>query len=348
MPRKEAERKARALRVAVDAGGNPALDKARKREPKPVVEADAKPKAAPDTFGAATELFLTRYVATHQNPKTAYDTERLLSTLVLPHWSEKKLDEIRRPNVHALLDGIVDTGAKVRANRALTVLKCLWRFSISRGLTEFSPVQMLEKPTREVARDRVLSDAELIKILDAADDYGWPYGNIVALLAATGMRRTEIAGLKWSEVDLQAGLIAIPSNRRKGGIAAHTIPISSLVRTIIEGLPRHSSDRVFASHGKDGYYAGFGQAKPRLDKRCGVRNWRLHDLRRTMATKMQALGIKSEVVEACLGHTRQGIVAVYQRHNFLPEMAVAFEAWGKYLDALRHPQRPSMSSACAR
>jgi integrase len=325
---KDAHRRAEEVRGRIARGENPAAEKASQRAPQP--EAD------PDSFAAAVDVFLARYVTTHQNPKSARLTEHFLNAHVLPRWGDKRLQDIRRRDVHELMEAITDHGARVSANRTLSVLKTCWRFWISRDMAEWSPVQMIGKPTKERPRERVLTDDELRAVLGAVEGCGWPYVPIVKLLAATGCRRDEIAGLRWSEIDLDGGLIEIPSSRRKGGIA-HSVPMSSMARATIEDLPRFESEWLFPARRGGGHFSGFVHAKRRLDELSGVQNWVLHDLRRSMATKMQGLGIRAEVIEKCLGHEQRGIQRTYQRHAFIPEMTTAFEAWAKYLDGLRHP-----------
>jgi hypothetical protein len=68
-----------------------------------------------------------------------------------------------------------------------------------------------------------------------------------------------------------------------------------------------------------------------------VTNWRLHDLRRTMATGLQRLSIRLEVTEQVLNHvsgSRAGIVGIYQRHDFAAEKRAALEAWGAHVLAI--------------
>jgi integrase len=265
-----------------------------------------------------------------------------LRDFILPRLGgERKLAEIKKPDIFALLDDVTDRSTGITANKTLVVLHAMWRFWAGRAIAEGNLISGIEKVVQEFPRDRVLDDAELLAILNGADRCGWPYGPIVQLLAATGCRRNEIAGLRWSEI---SETITIPRTRRKGGVSL-TIPVSSAVRAIIDGLPRFESQWCFPSQPRKGstggHFNGWSQAKNRLDKFSGVTDWRLHDLRRTMATRLQSLGIRGEVIEAALGHQKQGIEGIYQRHNFLPEMAVAFEAWARYLDWLRHPEGPA-------
>jgi integrase len=115
------------------------------------------------------------------------------------------------------------------------------------------------------------------------------------------------------------------------------VPLSPEAAAIIEALPRiDQSDLVFTTTGKTPV-SGWSRAKRLLDHHSGVAGWRLHDLRRTFATGLQRLGIRLEVIEAALGHTsgsRAGIVGVYQRHGFEPEVRRAAEAWSQHVTHL--------------
>ena len=90
---------------------------------------------------------------------------------------------------------------------------------------------------------------------------------------------------------------------------------------------------VFTLNG-DKPIGSWGRAKHALDDAAGVTGWRIHDLRRTVATGMQKLGVTLQTVEAVLGHTsgsRDGIVGVYQRHDYAAEKRAALEAWGAHV-----------------
>jgi integrase len=144
--------------------------------------------------------------------------------------------------------------------------------------------------------------------------------------------------MKWSEVDLERRLWSIPSNRRKGE-AAHTVSLSDPAMEILQALPRFTSEFVFPAR-SGAHFSAYSRSKERLDQSAGVTGWRLHDIRRSVATKLQALGVRLEVVERILGHvsgSRSGIVGVYQRHRFDDEAAAALTLWARYLQSLIDP-----------
>ena len=80
------------------------------------------------------------------------------------------------------------------------------------------------------------------------------------------------------------------------------MPLNDLATDILMVCPRvEGIDAIFAVRGKRQAFKGWSQGKQRLDAKCGVSDWRLHDLRRTVATGMQAAGVLPHVVAAVLG-----------------------------------------------
>lgn len=198
-------------------------------------------------------------------------------------------------------------------------------------------------PSSEQARDRVLSDDEIRTVWRALESIGWPFGEIGKLLLLTGARRDEIATGTWSEIDLERELWTIPGSRTKNR-EAHGIPLSDAAVDILKGLPHIDSKPgyVFTTNGRTPV-SGFSKAKDAID--AAIReggdeaypHWTIHDLRRTVATNLQKLGVRLEVTEAILNHvsgSRAGIVGVYQRHAWTDEKRAALAAWARRLDAI--------------
>jgi integrase len=143
----------------------------------------------------------------------------------------------------------------------------------------------------------------------------------------TGARREEIGGLRWSEVDLDKALITLPPGRTKTA-REHVVPLSTLALEVIEAQPRRDRAHVFGAGGQHGY-KGFSQGKAELDARTKIEPpWVIHDLRRTVSTKLNGeLGIQPHVVEAVLGHHQGGIASIYNRASYLREMTQALSLW---------------------
>jgi integrase len=147
------------------------------------------------------------------------------------------------------------------------------------------------------------------------------------------------------EVAPELSTWTIPASRTKNGVA-HIVPLSPQARAIVKSAHRMEDDAAdekvdddleFVFQGRAGAFNGFSKAKTVLDKDSGVKDWRLHDFRRTMATGLQKLGVRLEVTEAILNHiagSRAGIVGIYQRREWADEKRAALSAWGAHIEAI--------------
>ena len=137
-----------------------------------------------------------------------------------------------------MLDGIVDRGAPIVANRTLAVFRRLCNWAVERGVIDASPCDKIKAPAAEESRDRVLTDDEIRLAWNAFDRVGWPFGPIAKLLLLTGARLNEIAGARWSEIDLDARTM----DNRKGTFekrrCAFEIPFSDAAIDVVKALPR--------------------------------------------------------------------------------------------------------------
>jgi integrase len=174
----------------------------------------------------------------------------------------------------------------------------------------------------------VLDDRELAQVILAAREIGGPYGGIVELLALTGQRREEVAGLSWQELDFAQRIWTIPKARTKNA-KAHIVHLSRQALSVLKRADQRGP-LVFSLLGTK-RFQDFTHAKRRLDQLSGVTGWRLHDLRRTCVSGMARLGVAPHVADKILNHqsgTISGVAAVYQRHDFLAERQEALDRWG--------------------
>ena len=189
-------------------------------------------------------------------------------------------------------------------------------------------------------RSRKLSDAEFLTLWRAIQAEGDPAIGAFELLAYTGCRRREITNLQWPEVNLEAGTITLPPERRKTGkrdpepfvINLHAAAIAAIKRQpILDGSPfvfwGRRDRRPF-----DFPHSVMNRIKPI------VQDWRLHDLRRYMRSGLAQLGVSQTVAEQCLGHKIGGLVGVYDQHSYQTEMREAWLRWGEHLSRLTVPK----------
>lgn len=232
----------------------------------------------------------------------------------------RPIDEIKRPDIVAVLDTIVAKGTPYRANRALAAIKKLFSWCVDRGVLDFNPLAGLKPPSKETARDRVLTDKELAACWQEADIEDFPFGPFFKLFILTGQRRGEVAGMQWSEIDFERAVWTISAKRAKNA-SQHTVPLAPVAIEIPKSVPRFlKSDLVFTTNGKR-EISGFGRLKRRMDRAIGSGDWRVHDIRRTVATNMAMMGIAPHVIEAVLNHKTgivSGVAAVYNRHAYVP------------------------------
>jgi integrase len=282
-------------------------------------------------FESVVEEWLRRDQSKNK-PSSQYQVNRSLEVDLLPAWRGKRVDEITKRDVIDLLDSITDRGAPIMARRVQSFARRFFHWCIERDILKIDPTAGMPRVGNGKSRERVLSDEELAKVWNAASD--GLYGSATRLLILTGARREEITQLRWSEVDGDS--IKLEGSRTKTG-APHIIPLSKAAKEVLASVPHIAgSDFVFTLSGQKPI-AAWSKPKVQLDAESGVTNWRIHDLRRTVATGMQKLGVSLQVTEAILGHTsgsRGGIVGVYQRHDYANEKRVALEAWGQHVMAI--------------
>jgi integrase len=280
-----------------------------------------------ELFSTVVEQWLRLDCAPRHKASSLRVTQRIVDHDLLPALAEKHIDQITRRDIAALIDSVV-TRAPAKARAVHAALHRMLRWSVGRGIITSNPMDGMETPGKPSSRERVLTDAELAGVWKACEGV---HGDAVKLLILTGARREEIAQLKWSEIEGDA--IQLTNGRSKNG-QAHIIPLAAPARELLASLPRIAdSEFVFTVDGARAIGA-WSHAKRKLDAASGIKAWVIHDIRRTVATGLQKLGVSLQTVEAVLGHTsgsRAGIVGVYQRHTFADEKRQTLEAWGKHV-----------------
>ena len=142
--------------------------------------------------------------------------------------------------------------------------------------------------------------------------------------------------MAWSELNLDEALWSIGAERTKSD-RAHVVPLSPLAVSIIAALPRFHGEFVFPARGSERTVSGFGKWKREIDRLSDVSEWRVHDIRRTIATGMARVGVAPHVVERILNHTSGtfgGVAGVYNRFGYLPEMRAALERWATHVGSI--------------
>jgi integrase len=325
---------------------------------------ERKAKAAEDKRKADEQAFtletlIDRWAALHLKDARASYRDEAPRALKIAFAGElgSAASDLTDKTVIRTKGALAEAGKDALASAVLRYGHAAFAWAVSERLIDRNPFAGIKKPKVE-SRDRVLEDSELRAIWHATQGPG-SFNAIVRFLILTGQRREEVAGLRWSELNNDRSVWTIPAERAKNGVA-HIVPLPSPALQIVEAawkLRRRAKEGApppkgaeFVFPGEQGVYQGFGHSKVRLDaaiqaarekaaagKVDHIPNWRLHDLRRTVATNMQALGVRLEVTEAVLNHvsgSRAGIAGVYQRHDWAREKREGLSAWGERVTAI--------------
>jgi integrase len=266
-------------------------------------------------------------------PKTFNEVERYLTGTYFRPLHGMPVDTITRHDVARRVVVIARESGNATARESRGALSTFFVWCLRMGLCDANPVNDSVKPAEIKPRERVLSNDELANLWRAAGDD--EYGKIVRLLVLTGCRRAEIGDMAWGELDLDRGTWTIPASRSKNG-RQHVLPLMPAMLDIIKSVPRMvSREQLFGqrSHG----FTNWTLPKPVLDERSGVVDWTIHDIRRTVATRMNDIGIAPHIVEAVLNHqsgSRRGVAGVYNRSLYEREVRNALAQWEDHVRAL--------------
>jgi integrase len=273
-----------------------------------------------------------------------------------PIWSAKPVAEITRADVIARLDRIKRTNGKHGARHALSAIRQFfnWASDGERYGVTLNPCTRIRDRTigithRDLRRVRVLDDAELRDVWEAAGEIAYPFGPLFRILLLTGQRLNDVAKAKWGEI--ADGLLTIPPERYKTG-NAQIVPLPPRAVVILNDLPRFTNPYIFTSTRGARPASGFYYAKQRLDAAIAERRraearelmpaWVIHDLRRTVRTRLVGdCGVEAYIAERVIGHALPGLHAVYDQSSHMAAKATAPAAWERRLLSIVEPSEPA-------
>ncbi len=268
--------------------------------------------------------------------RTFVEFRRYLTGVYFNPLHAMPVDQIRRKDIAARLVVITRESGSITAAHARTVISAFFSWCIQMGYVEHNPVVGTIQPEDSKGRSRVLSDDELAAVWRACKDDD--HGRIVRLLILTGCRRQEVGGMRWSELDVERGTWLIPGERAKNK-REHILPLPPAAWEIIQCVPHMASrDHLFGVRADRGFVS-WGSAKADLDEKLGtsVDTFVLHDIRRTVATKLADLGVAPHIIEQILNHQgghKRGVAGIYNRSVYGREVRVALAMWADQVRAL--------------
>jgi hypothetical protein len=260
------------------------------------------------------------------------------------------IDESRRrgiPGLSARNQGMSDN----RGRKMSDALGAMFGWLLQHRRVAANPCIGIWRPPPPAARQRVLNCKlevrgadELRWFWSACEKVGEPFGQLFRLLLLCGCRRDELGQARWDELTDDLAVLCLDGSRTKNG-RPHVVTLAPFARDILRSVPRiEKSPYVFSINGRTPV-GGYAKAKKRLDelmlakaqRECGedaqIEKFVLHDLRRSCASGMAAIGIAPWIIERCLNHVgvRAGIAGVYNVEQHEAEQRLAWERWGSHI-----------------
>ncbi len=289
---------------------------------------------------STVEGLIEEYLEKHAKPnkRSWKEDERMLKKDILPTWGKRKAKDITRRDVIQMLDKIKERGSPIIANRTLACVRRMFNFAIKRAILESTPCIMIEAPAKENRRDRYLSMDEIKIVWHGLKDAPMSEAVKLALkfLLVTAQRKSEVISSEWSEFDLRAKVWTIPASKAKNK-QAHRVPLSDLAVELLKEVKKISSDSRWLFPSERTNVPIRGQSVDHALRRSmqsfsDIKNFCVHDCRRTGATHMAALRVPGETLSRVLNHAKRGVTEQhYIKHSYDDEKRLALTAWANKL-----------------
>lgn len=279
------------------------------------------------------------YRRTKTQHRSFGEIDRIFKKYILPALGPLPICDVDRTALTRLIDQVAYSPPKytpVMARAVAAQISAFFSWAVARVPELRTNLCLLaDRPPNPRPRTRVLSGWEIAQLCEVLGAEPLPWSHAIKLILLTGQRRAEVFEAEWLEFNLEERLWTIPASRAKNG-REHEVPLSAAAVALIQSLGPAPAGKLFPSRTNPQRGAsGFSKAMSRITRAVAAVTGRpthftLQDLRRTVATRLQGLGVQLEVTEAVLNHvsgSRGGIVGVYQLYQFEAEKRVALDRW---------------------
>jgi len=317
---------AKDLKYKVRHGEDPQADKIKKRR---------SPKAK--TVNDLSNVYKARHLP-NLKESTRKDYERRIDNFILPTLGKLEVNEVERYHVIELLEDIAegDSPAPIQSNRVRAILSSMYNFGLNRGIANTNPVQSIKPLGKENKRKRVYERSEIKNLWKTFDSLNEPFKSLFKMLLICGQRAGETRIMRWDQIE--DGIWTIPPENTKAK-RVQMLPLPPLALEVLEERKKspQQSDYVFAGSMNPKEPIGWLQkVAGEVRKTSEVKDFRLHDLRRTVATYMAELGVDRTTLGKVLNHKGLAgdsqVTAIYDRHDYLEEKREALEKWNNKLN----------------
>lgn len=269
------------------------------------------------------------------NTRSYRNIQSGLLHLALRHLRTRPVAGIAKREFVAAVDSIAAAGTPQAAVNVLRWLKMMFNWAVDRDMLPANPCERIRPAAKTVERDRVLSDAEIAAVWKASSKLPTPYGEMYRMFMLTGQRRSEVATMRWN--DIASDVWTIPREKVKKD-RSHAVPLTSIALDTLAELakrPRAVADGfVFTTTGGKSATGNFAKIKRDLDQLSGVTGWTIHDIRRTVRSKLAELGVSRDVARKVMNHEDGKVDRIYNRHEYLAEKREALEQWERMMKTL--------------
>ncbi len=360
----EARDKARAIRAQTHAQLDPRVEKKKADEAARLAEVVEEKASMRFLWNDYMDKFTTK--KKKNGKRTIEEKERLWRKELEPLFGDRAAKSITRRDIIDMVDDIVDRGAPIWANRVLSMTNTYFTWLLGRDEVPFVPGHKVPIPSEEEDRERVLTTQEVRLFWRACDKLGYPFGTMGKLLLLTGTRLREAAQAERNEFtsnDIDGAVWSIPGGRTKNSepldvflpaVAVELVQSMPAIQTTDDSGRTRVSKFLMTTTG-DTPISGFSKAKTAIKREMLAiakaeaeergedakdvvlaDDWRFHDLRRTVSTRLNALGVLPHVAEAVLNHQDiiKGVARTYNRHDYRQEKKAALLLWSEHLASI--------------
>ncbi len=276
--------------------------------------------------------YLERHAIPKKRPASVRDDRSMLDRFILPRLGARKVRDLGRREVEALVLSLRAT--PYQANRVRALLSKMFSLAVGWGWRSDNPVKGVEKFGEE-KRDRWLKDDELARLFAVLEAHAnQRAANAVRLLLLTGARRSEVLKATWDQFDFERGVWRKPAHTTKQKRTEH-LPLSGQALALLSAIREEGEESRYV-------FPGNADGKPLTDIKkfwqgvlaeAGIEDARLHDLRHTHASHLVSSGMSLAIVGRLLGHTQAQTTHRYA-HLADDPLRAAAEHFGAKAEAL--------------
>jgi integrase len=280
-------------------------------------------EASTTTYAELVEAYTEKHLK--PNARSWKNIRACLLQARLHPMLKRRVADITRRDIIAVMDAAVADGKTQAGINQLRCLKMMFNWAVGRDLIDRSPCDGVKSPGRTNERDRILSDGEIAAVWKATTQLPAPYGQMFKFFLLTGQRRSEVATMRRCDIDRE--IWTIPRERVKKD-RPHTVPLTKTALATLSTLPNFGPNTyVFSTTEGERPSSNFCKVKRELDRLSETSGWTIHDLRRTVRSKLAELRVPEVVARKVLNHELGKVDRTYNRHDYMAEKRTALRAW---------------------